>query len=68
MRIQNEEDGRTYQVSKWGLRVDEQTFEAVAKDKRDDGIVQDNAVGAKSVGQLNPEYRVPTTGATVTEW
>jgi hypothetical protein len=68
VRIRNEEDGRTYQVSKWGLRVDEQTFEAVANDKRDDGIVQNNAVGAKSVGQLDPEYRVPTTGATVTEW
>ena len=68
VRIQNEEDGRTYQVSKWGLRVDEQTFEAVANDKRDDGIVQNNTVGTKPVGQLEPEYRVPTTGATVTEW
>ncbi|NNF40430.1 MAG: hypothetical protein HKN64_03555, partial [Woeseiaceae bacterium] len=47
---------------------DEQTFEAVANDKRDDGIVQNSTVGTKSVGQLDPDYRVPTTGATITEW
>jgi len=66
--VQNEEDGRTYQASKWGLRVDEATFEAIADDKRDDGIVQDNVVGGKSVGQLEPEYRISTTGATITDW
>jgi len=66
--VYNEEDGRTYQQSKWGLRVDEATFEAIADDKRDDGIVQDNVVGAKSVGQLEPEYRIATTGATITDW
>lgn len=66
--VYNEEDGRTYQASKWGLRVDEATFEAIADDKRDDGIVQNNVVGAKSVGQLEPEYRIPTTGATITDW
>lgn len=68
LRIRNEEDGNTYQVSKWGLRVDEQTFEAIADDKRDDGIVQDNVVGVKPVGQTDPEYRLPTTGATITDW
>lgn len=68
LRVRNEEDGRTYQVSKWGLRVDEQIFDAVANDKRDDGIVQDSLVGAKEVGQLGPEYQVPTTGATITDW
>lgn len=68
LQIRNEEDGRTYQVSKWGLRVDEQTFEAVADDKRDDGIVQDSIVGAKKVGQLGAEYQVPTSGATITDW
>ena len=68
LRVHNEEDGRTYQASKWGLRVDEATFEAIADDKRDDGIVQDNVVGGKAVGQLEPEYRIRTTGATITDW
>ena len=68
LRVHNEDDGRTYQASKWGLRVDEATFEAIADDKRDDGIVQDNVVGGKAVGQLEPEYRIRTTGATITDW
>lgn len=68
LSVLNEEDGRVYQASKWGLRVDETTFEAIVDDKRDDGIVQDNVVGAKSVGQLEPEYRISTTGATITDW
>ena len=34
----------------------------------DMSIVQDNIVGAKSVGQLEPEYRFPTSGATITDW
>lgn len=66
--IRNEENGRTREVLAWGLRVNEQTFEAVASDKRDDGIIQDYIIGSKIAGQLEPSYRVPTTGATITEW
>lgn len=67
-RVRNEEDGRYYDVNKWGVRVDEATFEAVAADKRDDGIIDDYILGAKAAGTLEPEYRVPTTGATLTAW
>ena len=67
-RVRNEEDGRFYDVRKWGVRVDEATFEAVAADKRDDGIVEDYVLGTKAAGKLEPEYRVPTSGATITEW
>ena len=66
--ITSEEDGRTRAVSKWGLRVDEATFQRVAADKGDDGIIQDNVVGRKLRGELNPEYSVPATGAAITEW
>ena len=67
-RVRNEEDGRIYAVRKWGVRVDEATFEAVAADKRDDGIIEDYVLGSKAAGKLEPDYRVPTTGATITEW
>ncbi|MGI9233235.1 MAG: DUF6384 family protein [Woeseiaceae bacterium] len=68
VRVKNEEDGRIEEKSKWGLRVSEETFEAVVADKGDDGIIQDDIVGAKTTGKLDPEYRVPTTGATITNW
>lgn len=66
--VRNEEDGRTYEVRKWGVRVDEATFEAVAADKRDDGIISDYVLGTKAAGKLEPDYRVPTSGVTITEW
>jgi hypothetical protein len=66
--IQNEEDGRTYNVDKWGLRVDQSTYEAIARDKQDDGIIQRSTVGAKRRGALDPEYAVSTSGATITKW
>jgi hypothetical protein len=66
--IRNEEDGRTYNVDKWGLRVDESTYEAIARDKQDDGIIQRSVVGAKRRGALDPEFAVQTTGATITKW
>jgi hypothetical protein len=66
--ITSEEDGRTRAVPAWGLRVDEPTFQRVAADKGDDGIIQDNVVGRKRRGVLDREYTVPTTGAAITEW
>jgi hypothetical protein len=50
------------------LRVDEETFNRVAADKRDDGIIQNNVVGRKRRGFMEREYTVPTTGAAITEW
>ncbi len=66
--ITSEETGKTKLVDTWGLRVDEATFEAVAADKRDDGIIQADLVGRKPAGRLTPDYRLPTTGAAITEW
>lgn len=68
VRVQNEEDGRDQLASKWGLRVSEDTFEAVAADKQDDGIIQGNVVGVKQVGKIEPDYRIPTSAATITDW
>jgi hypothetical protein len=66
--IKSEEDGRTRAVRAWGLRVDQATFERVAADQRDDGIIQDTVVGAKRRGELDAQYTVPATGAAITEW
>jgi polyhydroxyalkanoate synthesis regulator phasin len=66
--IKNEETGKTDFVTTWGLRVDEKVFNRIAKDKQDDGIVQDREFGVKQSGYLNPEYRIPTTGAAITSW
>jgi len=66
--IENEEDGKLRTVSKWGVRVEKSTFDSVAADKRDDGIIQGNVIGRKARGKLTPDYLVPTSGATITDW
>ena len=66
--VRSEETGATAPVRKWGLRVDEATYNSVAADKRDDGIIQSDVVGTKRRGVLEPEYSVATTGAAITKW
>jgi hypothetical protein len=66
--VTNEEDGKTYNVSAWGLRVDERLFAQIAADKQDDGIIQNRRFGIKRRGYLEPEYLMPTTGAAITSW
>lgn len=66
--IRNEEDGQVYTVQKWGIRVDRDDFERIAADKRDDGIIQDYVLGVKERGQLEPRYRIATSGAAITSW
>ena len=66
--IVNEENGRSERVSKWGLRVEKAVFERIAADKQDDGIIQQRQFGTKQSGRLKPDYRIPTSGAAITQW
>lgn len=68
MPILNEEDGQTYQVKKWGLRVSQGLFQKVAADKRDDGIIQMRELGRKAQGELQAELSIKTDGASITSW
>jgi len=66
--VENEETGETERVSVWGLRVDEATFEAVRRDKQDDGIIENDRAGYKSRGHLRPRYDLSTSGGAITRW
>jgi hypothetical protein len=66
--IQSEETREIETVDTWGLRVDESTFNAIARDKQDDGIIERDRFGAKSRGTLTPVYEIPTTGGAITRW
>lgn len=68
LTIVNQENNIAALKKTWGLRVNEETFYKVASDKSDDGIIQNNKVGRKLAGYLKPEFSIPTTGATITEW
>jgi hypothetical protein len=66
--VTSEENGRTSTVRRWGQRVDEMTFRAVAADKSDDGIIQNAQLGAKRRGVLEPEYRDGVLAGAITDW
>ena len=68
LSIRNEEDGVTRNVTKFGMRIPQATYDAIARDKRDDGIVQRNRFGVKRRGMLEPEYLMPFEGGTITSW
>ena len=66
--IRNEESGATETVTKFGARVPQKVFEAVAQDKREDGIVQRNRFGVKPRGTLVVDYQMPFEGGFITKW
>ncbi len=66
--IFNEESRTTESVDRWGLRVDEDTFMAIARDKQDDGIIERERFGYKYRGELVPRYEMRTTGGAITQW
>jgi hypothetical protein len=66
--IENEETGRTARVSQWGQRVEEPKFRAVAADKQDDGIIQDNVIGLKRPGVLSRELLSGVLTGAITQW
>ena len=66
--VLSEETGKTKPVSRWGVRVSENVFEAVRRDKTDDGIIQTRTVAVKQPGYTKPEYTMPVAGGAITEW
>ena len=66
--IESEETGKVERVTKWGLRVDQATYNAVGRDKADDGIIERDRVGTKRRGYLTPDYEMQTTGGAITRW
>ncbi|MET0568103.1 MAG: DUF6384 family protein [Hyphomicrobiaceae bacterium] len=68
IRVRNEETGATEIVSKFGVRVSQQVYDAAVQDKRDDGIIQRNRFGVKRRGTLAVDYQMPFEGGFVTKW
>ncbi len=66
--ITSEEESKTASVRAWAVRVEKDLYDRVAADKKDDGIIQNRLLGVKHRGYLSPEYKMPTSGAAITEW
>jgi hypothetical protein len=66
--ITSEEDGTTRTVARWGIRVPEDTYIAVERDRRDDGVLQRDRLGEKRRGEPDVAFAMPVLGGTITQW
>jgi uncharacterized protein DUF6384 len=66
--VKNEETGKRESVKTWAVRVDRPVLVSVKEDKDDDGIIQNNIVGRKVRGELEPQWTIPVRGGTITRW
>lgn len=66
--ITSVEDKRTETTSRFAVRVPENVFNQIAKDKTEDGIVDNNVMGNKAIGDLEPTYAFPIEGGAITSW
>lgn len=66
--VTSEEDGSRATVSKFAVRVPKATYDAVARDKADDGIVEDRVLGEKPRGSLATEWSKPVLDGAILSW
>lgn len=66
--ITNVETKRVQTTSRFGVRVPEAIYNRVGEDKQSDGIVDEDLLGQKRAGELEPTYLLPVEGGFITEW
>lgn len=66
--VTSEEDGARKRVTIWGQRVPQSTFDAVRRDKEEDGIVSNPVLGSKARGKLQPEWQARVETGAITQW
>ncbi len=68
MPVRNDETNQTETVSRFAVRVPFETFEAIRKDKSENGIVQNSRLAEKRRGFIDPEYRMAVLEGRITRW
>jgi len=66
--VRNEETQKIERVDKWAQRVSAETFDKVKEEKSGSGLIQNDILGHKARGELDPKYDVPTPGGAITKW
>lgn len=66
--IKSEETGKSETVDKWGQRVSKTIYDAVRRDKMEDGIVQKGVLGHKRRGDLEIKWRSGVQEGAITQW
>ncbi|TYC65130.1 type II secretion system protein M [Stappia sp. BW2] len=67
-KIVSEESSEAELVDKWGQRVSDTIYNAVRRDKMEDGIVQKGVLGQKRRGELDIKWRTGVQDGAITKW
>jgi hypothetical protein len=67
-KILSEESSEAELVDKWGQRVTDTIYNAVRRDKMEDGIVQKGVLGQKRRGELDIKWRSGVQDGAITKW
>ncbi len=66
--IESVEDQKDYQRHRFGVRVDERTFEAIKRDKQDDGLLEQPEIGRKPANSLRWQLADGFDAQFIAEW
>ncbi|WP_342360682.1 DUF6384 family protein [Terrarubrum flagellatum] len=66
--IRNDETNQTETVSRFAVRVPQETFDAVRSDKARNGIVQNTRMAEKQRGYLEPDFKMQALEGRITRW
>lgn len=68
LQVKSVETGQEAYVNLFGIRVSQDRYETVRKDKMDDGIVNQNLIGAKPAGILTFDLKSGVFPEYILEW
>ncbi|MFN4291985.1 MAG: DUF6384 family protein [Permianibacter sp.] len=66
--VQSAEDQKEYARRRFGVRVDESTFERIKRDKQDDGLLEQPEVGEKPARSLRWQLPAGYDAKFIVEW
>jgi hypothetical protein len=63
-----EDDGEARRLSRFAVKVPEDVYIAVERDRRDDGVLQNDRLAEKRAGEPDPDYAMPVSGGVIARW
>jgi hypothetical protein len=68
LEIKDRRSGKTRTVPVWAIRTTYDNFIRLKKDKKSDGVIDDNIAGSKPAGTMTINWKFETDGQTLNEW
>ena len=66
LEFKNEETQRMVKTNRIAIRVPKSVYEAIKKDKLDNGLIDDNLFAVKKRGERSPDYKFDVDGGWIT--